>query len=123
MPCTRRLLQPIKRLHKAAQMMRASKINKTRGLTHINLLLQYTMKKGVLNIKLAKRPPTSNSQSEQQTNSSRLNNRAASILIIKTIPLFESLSNEMRSLLVPLNGAMSMFLYFKNPLGVNDVDT
>jgi hypothetical protein len=60
---------------------------------HINLLLKNTMQKIILDIKLSKEPSTSNSQGEQQTYGSRLDNWTERVFIIKTIPLFEALCN------------------------------
>jgi hypothetical protein len=74
MPRTRSLLQSIQSLHKAAEMLRTCMINKAWGLMHINLLLQNSMQKGILHIKLTKGPSSSNSQREQQTNGSGLDN-------------------------------------------------
>jgi hypothetical protein len=39
-------------------MLRTCRINKARGLTHINLLLKNTMQKSILDIKLSKEPST-----------------------------------------------------------------
>jgi hypothetical protein len=74
-------------------MLRTCRINKAWWLTHINLFLQNTMQKSILHIRLTKEPSTSNSQGEQQTNGSRLDNWVERIFIIKTIPLFEALGN------------------------------
>jgi hypothetical protein len=65
MPHTRSLLQSIQSLYKAAETLRTCRINKAWGLTHINLLLQNTMQKSILHIKLTKEPSLSNSQGEQ----------------------------------------------------------
>jgi F0F1-type ATP synthase gamma subunit len=64
MPCTRSLLESIESLNKATKMVRTSRINKTRGLAHINLLFQNTMKEVILDIQLAERPSSCNSQRE-----------------------------------------------------------
>jgi hypothetical protein len=42
-------------------MLRAIRINKTRRLAHVNLFLQNTMEKSILNIQLTKIPTPSNS--------------------------------------------------------------
>jgi hypothetical protein len=44
------MLESIKRLHKTTQRMRASRVKKSRGLMHVNLLFENTMKKCILNI-------------------------------------------------------------------------
>jgi hypothetical protein len=59
MPCTRSLLETIKGLNKATQMIWTSRIRESRGLPHVNLLLKNTMEKCILNIKLAKGPTPS----------------------------------------------------------------
>jgi hypothetical protein len=121
MPSTRSLLKAIESLNKATEMMRASWINKTRGLAHINLFLQDSMKKGILNIQLTKRSSTSNCKREQKTNSSWLDHRTERVLIIKTMSLLEAFSNQ--SSLVPFNGSVSMFFNLEDPPGINDIDT
>ncbi|KAK1599849.1 hypothetical protein QYE76_016696 [Lolium multiflorum] len=80
MPGTRSLLETIQGLHQATQVIRTRRINKPRWLTHINLLIKNAMKKGILNIQLAKRPPTSDSHRKQNTNGGWLDNRVESIL-------------------------------------------
>jgi hypothetical protein len=102
-------------------MLRTVRINKPRRLAHIDLLLKNTMQKCILNIKLAKGPATSDSKGQQQPNSGRLNNRTEGILVVKTVPLFETLSNE--SGLVPLNRAICMPFDLEDPFGINDVET
>jgi hypothetical protein len=56
------LLKTIKSLDKAAQMIRTSWINKTRGLSHIYLFFQDSMEKCILQIQLPKRPTSINGQ-------------------------------------------------------------
>jgi hypothetical protein len=53
MPSKRRLFETIERLNEVTEMLRASRINKAWGLTHIDLLLQDSMQKSILNIQLA----------------------------------------------------------------------
>uniref|UniRef100_A0A8R7PPE5 Uncharacterized protein n=1 Tax=Triticum urartu TaxID=4572 RepID=A0A8R7PPE5_TRIUA len=89
MPHTRGLLQTIKSFDKTTQMMWLSRINKTGRLTHRNLFFQNSMEKSILNVKLLKRPSSSNSQGEKNTNSGWFNNRTECVCIINTIPLFE----------------------------------
>jgi hypothetical protein len=57
-------------------------------LTHVYLFLKDTMNKGILNIKLVKRPSSSDSQREQKMNSGGLDHRTEGVLIIKAITLF-----------------------------------
>jgi hypothetical protein len=78
------------------------------------------MNKGILNIKLTKRPSSSDSQLEQKTNSGGLDHRTEGVLIIKAITLFESFSNQPS--LVYFNRAIGMFLDFENTHGINDTD-
>ena len=54
-------------------------------------------------------------------NSSWFNNKTERVFIINAIPLFEALGNQ--ACLVPLNGAISMFLHLEYPFRVNDIDT
>jgi hypothetical protein len=62
MPGSRSLFKTIERLFKMTQMLGTGRIDKSRRLMHIDLFLQNSMKKSILNIQLAKRPATSNSQ-------------------------------------------------------------
>jgi hypothetical protein len=61
MPSTGSLFQTIERFDQATKMLRASRINKTRRLSHVNLFLQDTMEESILNIQLTKIPTSSNS--------------------------------------------------------------
>jgi hypothetical protein len=54
MPSTGGLFQTIECFHQATEMLRATRVNKTRRLTHVNLFLQNTMEKSILNIRLMK---------------------------------------------------------------------
>jgi hypothetical protein len=66
-------------------------------------------------------PTIGNSQGEEQTNSSRLDNGTESIFIVKTIPLLESFGHESR--FVTLNRPISTTLCLENPLRVNNIDS
>jgi hypothetical protein len=88
---------------------------------HVDLLLKNTMEECILNIKLPKMPTTRDCKREQKANSGGLNDRAESIFIVQSIPLFESLGNQAR--FVALNRPVRVTLDLKDPLRVNDIDT
>jgi hypothetical protein len=56
MPHTRSFLQTIKGLDQVTVIIRLIRINETRRLLHIYLLIKKTIEKGILNVKMAKMP-------------------------------------------------------------------
>jgi hypothetical protein len=76
------------------------------------------MEKGILNIQLAKRPPSSDLKKEDKMNSSGFDNKIECILVVNVIPLFESLGNQ--ACLVLLYRSISMFSDFPHPFQVNN---
>jgi hypothetical protein len=95
------------------------RILKTRWLSHVNLLLKNTVKKGILDIQLSRLPSMSKSHGEQNANGSWLDNRTERVLVVKTIALFEPFGNE--SCLVSLYAAIRLVLDFEHPLAVNNI--
>jgi hypothetical protein len=58
MPSAWSLLQTIKRPEQMTVMLRLSRISKTRRLSHIHLLIEKPIEKGILNINLLNVPLT-----------------------------------------------------------------
>ncbi|KAL6279531.1 hypothetical protein ACE6H2_016412 [Prunus campanulata] len=67
---------------------------KTRGLFHVDLLLQVPIQEGITNIQLLKRPIVGKCQRQYSANGSRFDHRAKGFYIIKTFLLIESLGKK-----------------------------
>jgi hypothetical protein len=65
MPHTRSLLRSMQRSDKLAVVTRFIRINKTRGLSHVYLLIQETIKEGILDIEVTNMPPVRKSHRKQ----------------------------------------------------------
>jgi hypothetical protein len=81
-PGPRGLLQAIQGLVEATDMARARGINKTRGLLIVDHLFQGAMQECVLHIKLPYGPRAGDSNVQNETDRSRLDNRAESLLVV-----------------------------------------
>ena len=57
-PSSRDLFESINSIYNATHMMRVMRVNKTRGLTHVNLLVKDVMEKSILSFKLMDGPMT-----------------------------------------------------------------
>ena len=77
------------------------------------------MKKSILNIKLTKKPTSSNSQREKKSDGSRLDHWTEGVFIVKSKTLSKTTSNQ--TSLIALNGPIRMLLHFENPFGINDI--
>jgi len=67
-PRPRRLLQAVERALKKADMIRSSRINKTRRLLTVNSLLKMSMKKSILHVQLSNRPRARGSYTQHSPN-------------------------------------------------------
>jgi hypothetical protein len=120
MPGTGHLFKPIEGFDQTTEMLRMSRINKPRRLTHVDLLLKNTMEESILNIKLPNMPTTCDRKREQKSNGGGLNDRTESVFVVQSIALFESLGNQTRFVaLRPVRVTLDL----KDPLRVNDIDT
>jgi hypothetical protein len=77
------------------------------------------MEKRIAHINLTERPPTGDSNGENQANGSRLHIRTKCVIIVNTVPLGEATSNETSLML--LNGTIRTMLGFKDPLAANNI--
>ena len=93
-PRTWTLFQTIQRLPKTTNPPYLPLSNKPWRLLHIHLLLKVAMKKGILNIKLAKIPTISDSQGNKKPNRCHLSNRGKSVEIVHAIDLGIPSSNK-----------------------------
>jgi predicted RNA-binding protein YlxR (DUF448 family) len=65
-----------------------------RWWTHVNILTQLTIKKGILHIKLRDGPSPNRSHGKKSVNSSHMSNKSKSLIIISTILLLKTTSNK-----------------------------
>ena len=86
-PSPRSLFKTIKSLMKKADMSKKSKINITLRLSHKDLFLKNAMEKGITDMQLPQFPTMLHIQSKKKSNSSRLDNRTKSRIIIQAILL------------------------------------
>jgi hypothetical protein len=100
-------------------MGRVPGVFKTGRLLHVDILRQEIMEKRIAHINLTDRPPTGDSNGENQMNGSRLHNWTKGVIIVNTMPLGEATSNE--TSLVLLNRTIRTMLGFKYPLATNNV--
>lgn len=70
------------------------RINETWGLHHINIFKKLTLKKGITNIQLMKRPTMSNNNVENKLYYGGPNNQTESVMIVDTRPLIEPFDNK-----------------------------
>jgi hypothetical protein len=88
-------------------------------LLHINILRQEAMEKSVAHINPMKCPTTRDSNRENQTDSSRLHNRAKGVTIVNTLLLREPTRNE--ASLVFLNRAIWSVFGFEDPFAADNI--
>jgi hypothetical protein len=62
--------------------------------THINILTQLTIKKGILHIKLRDGPSSNRSHGKKSATSGHMSNRSKSLIIISTMFLLKTMSNK-----------------------------
>jgi hypothetical protein len=65
-----------------------------RWWTHVNILTQLTIKKGILHIKLRDGPSPNRSHGKKSANNSHMSNRSKSLIIISTVLLLKTTSNK-----------------------------
>jgi hypothetical protein len=102
-------------------MIRTIRIRKPRWLSHIYLLLQQAMKKGILHIKLPKRPTASDRKREKKPDGGRLDHWTEGVFIVKAIALSKTASNETR--FIALNSPIRVLLHLEDPFRVNDINS
>jgi hypothetical protein len=62
---------------------------------HVNILTQFTIKKGIIHIKLRDGPLLNRSHDKKSVNSGHMSNRSKSLIIITTLLLLKIMSNKM----------------------------
>jgi hypothetical protein len=93
-PCTWCLFKTIESFIQFTNIPGMILADKTRRLTHIDLLIKNTMKESILHIELTKGPSSRHNNGEDKSNSGSLNNRTECILIINAIPLVVPFSDQ-----------------------------
>jgi hypothetical protein len=91
-PSPRSLLKAIKGATKVTNHALRDRILK--WWTHVNILMQLTIKKGILHIKLRDGPSPNRSHDKKTVNSSHMSNRSKSLIIISTMLLLKTTSNK-----------------------------
>jgi len=89
----------------------------TWGWLHIDLLLQFSIKKSILNIKLGDGPLPHRSNSKESPDSGHVSNRSKSLIIVTTILLLEATRH--KASLVALKRAIRSSLDLIDPLASN----
>jgi hypothetical protein len=93
-PSVRSLLKAIKGVMKVTNHTLRDII--PRWWEHVNILMQLTIKKCILHIKLRDVPLPNRSHIKKSVNSGHMSNRGKSLIIITTLLLLKTTSNEMR---------------------------
>src|SRR5664279_290874 len=102
-------------------MLRMPRILKTRGLLHIDSLIEKTMEKRIADVYLTEAPTARNCKGQNQTHSDRLHNRTEGVVIINTVLLSETASNETRLELV--NRTIRTEFRLENPFTADNVSS
>lgn len=90
----RGLFEAIEGFPKATDMPGKVRMNKCRRLLHKHLLLEVTMKKSILDIKLLARPTRGDGNGKHKANGGGLNHQAKSITVVNAGLLVEPLSHQ-----------------------------
>jgi hypothetical protein len=111
-PSPRSLLKAIKGETKVTNHTLRDKI--PRWWTHVNVLMQLTIKKDILHIKLRDGPLLNRSHSKKSADSGHVSNRSQSLIIIMTLLLLKTASNKTR--LITLKRTIGASLNLIDPL-------
>jgi hypothetical protein len=111
-PSTRGLFQTIKRATKTTNLAIRNKI--PRRWLHVDLLMKFTIKKGIFDIKLRNGPSTNRGHNKESANSGHVCHRSKGLIIVMTMLLLKTTSNKMG--LVMLERAIGASLDLIDPL-------
>ncbi|RLN36400.1 hypothetical protein C2845_PM03G16960 [Panicum miliaceum] len=114
-PGPRSLLEAVKRSTQPTDQAIRDRI--TRGWLHIDLLLPFSIKKSILNIKLGDGPPPHRSNNKKSPDSGHVSNRSKSLIIVTTMLLLETTHH--KTSLVALKRAIRSSLNLIDPLASN----
>jgi hypothetical protein len=118
-PSPRSLLRAIKGATKVTNHTLRDRI--PRWWTHVNILTQLTIKKGILHIKLRHEPLLSRSHNKKSANSGHMSNWSKSLIIISTMLLLKTTSNKMS--LIALKRTIRASLNLIDPLTSDRTNT
>jgi len=104
---------------KATNMSGQSRVNKTRGLLHINNLLKGTIEKDIIYIKLTNLSMVRYDNDKDEPNSNQFNYRTEGFWVVDTFLLSESSCNLAR--FVAINNTIGLTLDFVNPTTTNNI--
>jgi hypothetical protein len=88
------LLEAIERMAETTNMAIRNRV--ARRWVHIDLLMQLTVKKSVLHIKLRDNPRTNRGHRNKRMNGGSVSNRSKSLLVVTTVLLLKTTSNKTR---------------------------
>jgi hypothetical protein len=111
-PSTRGLLEAIERTTETTNMTIKNRV--ARRWVHVDLLMQLTVKKSVLHVKLRDSPLMNRGHHNKRMNGDLVSNRSKSLLIVMTVLLLKIMSNKMR--FKALNRTIRAGLDLINPL-------
>jgi hypothetical protein len=118
-PGARGLFQAIKRAPKTADHPIWNRIPRRR--LHINLLMQLTIEKGVLNIKLRHGPVANRGDSKKSAHSGHMSHRSKSLIIVMALLLLKTMSHKTR--FIALKRSIRAGLNFVDPLVCDGTNT
>jgi hypothetical protein len=101
-PSMRGLLEAIERMREMTNMAIENRV--ARWWVHVDLLMQLTVKKIILHIKLRDSPPTNRGHCNKSMNGGLVSNMSKSFLIVTTVLLLNTTSNKMH--FIALNRAI-----------------
>jgi hypothetical protein len=90
----RGLLEAIKRTTETTDVTIRNKV--VRRWVHVDLLMQLTVKKSILHVKLRDDPPTNRGHHNKGMNSGPVSNRSKCLFIVTTVLLLKTTDNKMR---------------------------
>jgi hypothetical protein len=118
-PSPRSLLKAIKGATKVTNHTLRDRIS--RWWTHVNVLMQLTIKKDILHIKLRDGPLLNRSHNKKSVNSDHMSNMSKSLIIITTLLLLKTMSN--KTSLIALKRTIRASLNLIDPLTSNRMNT
>jgi hypothetical protein len=118
-PSMRGLLKAIKGASKVTKHTLRDRI--PRWWAHVNILMQLTITKGILHIKLRDGPLPNRSHGKKSVNSGHMSNMSKSLIIITTLLLLKTMSNE--TSLIALTRTIRASLNLIDPLTSDQTNT
>jgi len=92
-PSARSLFQSIKRATKTTNVAIRNKI--PRRWSHVDLLMEFTIKKSIFDIELRNGPGTNRGHNKESANSGHVSHRSKGLIIVATMLLLKTTSNKM----------------------------